>query len=179
MATYIMLSSLTDDGRETIMERPERISEVNQEVEALGARVVNQWAVLGPYDFVNIVEAPDNETIARVSVALSARGTVQFLTLPALPIDAFVASLASVGQRRGGRTQQSRQGGGQQDQGVVNPIEVQRFLKGVDYPVSKAQLLRQAAQAGADEQVRATLERLPEQEYQSPTDVSEAIGQLE
>jgi uncharacterized protein with GYD domain len=179
MATYIMLSSLTDDGRETIMERPERISEVNQEVEALGARVVDQWAVLGPYDFVNIVEAPDNETIARVSVTLSARGTVQFLTLPALPIDAFIASLAGGGQRRGGRTQESRQEGGQQDQGVVNPIEVQRFLKGVDYPASKAELLQQAEQAGADERVRATLQRLPDQEYQAPTDVSEAIGQLE
>ena len=61
----------------------------------------------------------------------------------------------------------------------VNPIEVQRFLKGVDYPASKAELLRQAEQAGADERVRATLERLPDQEYQAPTDVSEAIGQLE
>ena len=179
MASYIMLSGVTDDGRERIMERPEGVIGAEQESEALGARVVDQWAVLGPYDFVNIVEAPDNETIARVSVALSARGTVQFLTLPALPIDAFVASLAGVGQRRGGRSQESRQAGGQQDQAIVNPIEVQRFLKGVDYPASKAELLRQAEQAGADKQVRATLERLPEQQYQNPTDVSEAIGQLE
>jgi uncharacterized protein with GYD domain len=90
MATFIMLSTLTDRGRETIMERPDRITEVNKEVEALGGRVVTQWAVLGPYDFVNIVEAPDNETVARISVALSARGTVQFLTMPAIPIDAFI-----------------------------------------------------------------------------------------
>ncbi|MDP9380744.1 MAG: GYD domain-containing protein [Chloroflexota bacterium] len=93
MATYIMLSTLTDDGRETISERPERIAQVNKEVEQLGARVVQQYAVLGPYDFVNVVEAPDNETIARVSVALGARGTVQFLTMPAIPVDQFTASL--------------------------------------------------------------------------------------
>ncbi len=95
MATYIMLSNLTDDGRETIQERPERISQVNQEVEKLGARVVGQWATLGPYDFVNIVEAPDNATIARVSVALSARGTVQFLTMPAMPVEEFIAGIGS------------------------------------------------------------------------------------
>ncbi len=93
MATYIMLSSLTDEGRKTIYERPERISEVNREVEQLGAKVVSQWAVLGPYDFVNVVEAPDNETIARVSVALSARGTVSFLTMPAIGVDQLAARM--------------------------------------------------------------------------------------
>jgi uncharacterized protein with GYD domain len=93
MATYIMLSTLTDDGRETIRDRPDRISEVNKEVEALGAVVVQQYAVLGPYDFVNVVEAPDNETMARLSVALGARGTVQFLTMPAIPVDEFTVSL--------------------------------------------------------------------------------------
>lgn len=93
MAIYVMLSTLTDDGRETIQERPERIVEVNREVEAMGARVLHQWAVLGPYDFVNIVEAPDNETIARISVALSSRGTVQFLTMPAIPLDAFTQAI--------------------------------------------------------------------------------------
>lgn len=93
MATYIMLSTLTDDGRETIHERPERITEVNQEIEAMGARLVSQWAVLGPYDFVNVVDAPDNETIARLSVSLSARGTVQFLTMPAIDVTDFIAAL--------------------------------------------------------------------------------------
>ena len=97
MALYIMLSTLTDDGRETIQERPGRIAEVNQEVEQLGARVVQQYAVLGPYDFVNVVEAPDNETIARVSVALGARGTVQFLTMPAIPIEQFAQSIGQGG----------------------------------------------------------------------------------
>lgn len=93
MPLYIMLSSLTDDGMETLHEHPWRIKEVNQEVEKMGAKVLQQWAVLGPYDFVNLVEAPDNQTIARVSVALGARGTVRLMTLPAIPIDEFIASL--------------------------------------------------------------------------------------
>jgi uncharacterized protein with GYD domain len=90
MATYIMLSKLTDHGRETIRTHPERITEVNQEAEKLGARVVSQWAVLGPYDFVNVVEAADNETIARVSVEIGSRGSVELLTLPALSPDTFL-----------------------------------------------------------------------------------------
>ncbi|GBC85764.1 hypothetical protein HRbin11_02215 [bacterium HR11] len=93
MATYILLSTLTDEGRRTLRERPERIQEVNREVEALGAKVIGQYAVLGPYDFVNIVEAPDNETVARISVELGARGTVQIMSLPAIPVDAFIAGL--------------------------------------------------------------------------------------
>jgi len=103
MATYILLSTLTDEGRRTLRERPERIQEVNREVEALGAKVVGQYAVLGPYDFVNIVEAPDNETVARISVELGARGTVQIMSLPAIPVDAFIAGLkkkAPVRRRR-------------------------------------------------------------------------------
>ena len=93
MATYIMLSTLTDEGRETIHKRPQRITEVNQEIEAMGARLISQWAVLGPYDFVNVIEAPDNQTIARLSVNLGARGTVQFLTMPALDVAEFITAL--------------------------------------------------------------------------------------
>jgi uncharacterized protein with GYD domain len=93
MATYILLSTLTDEGRRTLRERPERIKEVNREVEALGAKVIGQYAVLGPYDFVNILEAPDNETVARISVELGARGTVQIMSLPAIPVDAFINGL--------------------------------------------------------------------------------------
>ena len=90
MATYILLSTLTDEGAKAIKDRPMRIQEVNKEIEAMGAKVVGQYAVLGPYDFVNIVEAPDNETIARVSVELSSRGTVRILTLAALSMEQFV-----------------------------------------------------------------------------------------
>jgi uncharacterized protein with GYD domain len=95
MATYVMLSKLTDEGRKTLKERPERLREVNQEIEKMGARVVTQHAVLGVYDFINIIEAPSNEVIARISVELGARGTVQLTTLPAITIDTFTNMLKS------------------------------------------------------------------------------------
>ncbi|HXG30577.1 MAG TPA: GYD domain-containing protein [Thermodesulfobacteriota bacterium] len=93
MATYVMLSTLTDEGRKTVKMRPERIKEVNKELEKSGVKVLAQYAVLGPYDFVNIVEAPDNETISRVSIELGSRGTVQLMTLAAIPIDKFTSKL--------------------------------------------------------------------------------------
>ena len=77
MPTYIMLSTLTPDGVQTIKNNPGRISEVNREVEQLGATVKAQWATLGQFDFVNVVEAPDEKTIARVSLELGSRGTGQ------------------------------------------------------------------------------------------------------
>ena len=92
MATYILLSNLTDEGAKTIKNNPGRIKEVNKEVEALGVTVKDQYAVLGRFDFVNIVEAPDNETVARVSAELSARGSVRIQTLAAIPIDDFIAT---------------------------------------------------------------------------------------
>ncbi len=92
MATYILLSNLTDEGAETIKKNPARIKEVNTEIEALGVTVKDQYAVLGPFDFVNIVEAPDNETIARVSAELAARGSIRIQTLAAIPIDDFIAT---------------------------------------------------------------------------------------
>ena len=94
MATYIMLSTLTDEGRRTLKERPERLQEVNREIEAMGGRVTQQYAVLGGYDFINVIEAPDNETVARISVELGARGTVTLITLAAMPIDEFTKMLA-------------------------------------------------------------------------------------
>jgi len=93
LATYILLSTLTDEGRKTVKDKPSRIQEVNKEIEAMGAKVVGQWAVLGPYDFVNVVEAPNNETVARISVELGARGTIQIMTLPAIPVEEFQARL--------------------------------------------------------------------------------------
>jgi len=93
MATFILLSTLTDDGAKTITKRPERIKEVDDEILRLGVTVLSQWAVLGPYDFVSIVEAPDDMTIARVSAQLSSRGTVRIMTLPAVPIDEFIVGL--------------------------------------------------------------------------------------
>ena len=93
MAIYVMLTTLTDQGRKTIKESPERIREVSQEVEAMGAKIVAQYAVLGPYDFVNILEAPDNKTVARIALELSARGTVQTMTMAALTLDEFIGGL--------------------------------------------------------------------------------------
>jgi uncharacterized protein with GYD domain len=93
LATYILLSTLTDEGRKTVKAKPSRIQEVNKEIEAMGAKVVGQWAVLGPYDFVNVVEAPNNETVARISVELGARGTIQIMTMPAIPVEEFQARL--------------------------------------------------------------------------------------
>jgi uncharacterized protein with GYD domain len=93
MALYILLSTLSDEGRKTVKSKPERIKEVNKEIEGMGAKVLGQYAVLGMYDFVNIVEAPGNETMAKISVALGARGTVQIMTLPAMLIDDFIKTL--------------------------------------------------------------------------------------
>lgn len=89
MATYLMLSRLTDEGRKTLKERPGRLEAVNKEVEAMGARVTAQYALLGDYDFVNVIEAPSNEVIARISVELGSRGTLEITTYPAMSTAAF------------------------------------------------------------------------------------------
>jgi len=93
MAKFVMLTTLTDEGRKTITENPGRIKEVNKEVEAMGARVLAQYAVLGPYDFINIIEAPSNEAVSKVAVTLGARGTLQTMTMAAMDMDAFIGSL--------------------------------------------------------------------------------------
>lgn len=93
MPYYVILSTLTDDGRETLKENPERILEVNKEIEKMGIRVIQQFAVLGPYDFVNIVEAPDNITVMKMSVELGSRGTVQLMTMPAIAVEELIKSL--------------------------------------------------------------------------------------
>ncbi len=93
MPTFIMLSTLTPEGVQTVKNNPQRIREVNREVEQLGATVKEQWAVLGRFDFVSIVEAPDDSTMARVSLELGSRGTGHFESLSAIPVDDFIASL--------------------------------------------------------------------------------------
>ena len=93
MAYYVVLSTLTDEGRKTLKENPKRILEVNKELEKIGIKVKEQFAVLGPYDFVNIVEADDNAAMLRMSVELGSRGSVQLLTLTALPIDDFIRTI--------------------------------------------------------------------------------------
>ena len=93
MPIFILLSTLTQQGVQTLKSNPERLRQVNRDIEELGARVLHQWATLGEFDFVNIVEAPDIATIAKVSIALSARGSTKISTLPALEIEDFLKTL--------------------------------------------------------------------------------------
>ena len=95
MPLYIMLSSLSETGRQVLRKLPGSIRKVNAEVGRMGARVIAQYAVLGPYDFVTVLEAPDNETVSRISVELGARGSVQMMTMPAIPVDDFIGRLAT------------------------------------------------------------------------------------
>ena len=97
-----MLSTLSESGRKVLRERPGWIRKVNADVQRMGARVVSQYAVLGPYDYVTIIEAPDNATISRVSVELGARGGVAGMTMAAIPLDEFIGRLeGSAGRRQG------------------------------------------------------------------------------
>lgn len=93
MPTYILLTTLTPQGSETLHKNPERLESVNKEMAAFGCTVVTQYAVLGSYDFVTIVDAPDNETVAHLSVDLASRGTVKVTTLPAIPVAQLTAKL--------------------------------------------------------------------------------------
>lgn len=93
MATYVILSTLTDEGRKTIKDKPQRILEVNKELEKMGVKVIEQFAVLGMYDFVNIVEAENNEAVMKLSLELGSRGSVQLMTLPAMPVAELVKKL--------------------------------------------------------------------------------------
>jgi len=93
MPYYIMLTKLTDHGRKTIMNNPGRIWEVNKEVEDMGAKILAQYAVLGEYDFVNILEAANNTVIARVAASLGSRGTLQPLTMSAITIEDLIKEI--------------------------------------------------------------------------------------
>ena len=93
MPIFILLSRLTQQGVQTLHSNPDRLRHVNRDVEELGARVLHQWATLGEFDFVNVVEAPDVETMAKVSIALGARGSVRIETLPALEIEDFLRAV--------------------------------------------------------------------------------------
>ena len=98
MPTYIMLSHLTDEGRKTLQERPERLREVNKEVEAMGAKIIAQYAGLGGFDFVNVIEAPGNDAMMRISMELGSRGTIRIETMAALNMGGFVDVLQKKSQ---------------------------------------------------------------------------------
>jgi len=93
MAIYILLSRVSQQGVQTLQSNPARLQEVNRDVEELGAKVLHQWATLGEFDFVNVVDAPDIATVAKVSIALAARGSTKIETLPALEIEEFLRTL--------------------------------------------------------------------------------------
>jgi uncharacterized protein with GYD domain len=93
MPTYIMLTKLTSDGVKTLKDNPSRVHEVNKEVEQLGVKVQSQWATLGAYDFVTVVEAPDETTMAKHSIEMGSRGTVANETLTAIDAEEFTKSL--------------------------------------------------------------------------------------
>jgi uncharacterized protein with GYD domain len=91
--TYVMLTNLTADGVRTLKNNPGRVSEVNAEVEQIGAKVIAQYATLGQYDFITVVEAPDEQTMAKVSVELGSRGTMTSQTLSAIPAEEFAGAI--------------------------------------------------------------------------------------
>jgi uncharacterized protein with GYD domain len=93
MPTYLMLTNLTAEGVRTLKNNPGRVAEVNKEVEQIGAKVVAQYATLGQYDFVTVVEAPDEKTMAKVSVELGSRGTMSSQTLTAISADDLAGAL--------------------------------------------------------------------------------------
>jgi uncharacterized protein with GYD domain len=95
MPTYLMLSTLSEQGMQTLRANPERVREVNKDVEELGARVVHQWFVLGPYDFVNIVEAPDARTVAKVALSLGARGSTDLQSFELIEVDDLVSLMSA------------------------------------------------------------------------------------
>jgi uncharacterized protein with GYD domain len=109
VAHYVMLSSLSDSGRKVLRERPGWIRKVNRELERKGARVHAQYAVLGPYDFVTVLEAPDNETVSSISIEMGARGSVSIMTMPAIPLDSFIDRLEQRGRPRPARPNKRRQ----------------------------------------------------------------------
>ena len=93
MAIYVMLSTLTSQGAESIKKDPERIKQVNNEVEKMGGKIISQYALLGPYDFITILEAPDNQTVTKISLEIGARGSVKITTLAAIDIDQFIKGI--------------------------------------------------------------------------------------
>ncbi len=108
MAHYVMLSTLSDSGRKVLHARPGWIRKVNRELSRWGAKVIAQYAVLGPYDFVTILEAADNETVSAISIELGARGSVQMMTMPAIPLDTFINRLERGRAARGPKGKRRR-----------------------------------------------------------------------
>ena len=93
MSTYILLGSLTEDGAERLRQHPEWIADANRDLKKLGVTVLAQYAVLGPYDLVTLVDAPDNRSVIKVSNELSLRGSIKVISMPAMPVEDLISSL--------------------------------------------------------------------------------------
>ncbi|HNS31564.1 MAG TPA: GYD domain-containing protein [bacterium] len=93
MSTYVMLSTVTARGARTLKTRPSRIKEVNREVEKMGGRIIVQYALLGSYDFITVLEADNDEAVAKISLEVGSRGSVKITTIPAIPVDSFIANI--------------------------------------------------------------------------------------
>lgn len=93
MGIYVVLSNLTDEGRKTVMENPGRIKEVNKEIEERGAKILNQYVLMGQYDFLTIIEAPDKKTMTKIAMEMGSRGTVDTITLPTMDVDELINSV--------------------------------------------------------------------------------------
>lgn len=97
MPVFVMLTTLTDEGMKTLKHKPERIKEVDREViEKFGVKIIAQYALMGPYDFVNIIEAPDNDTVVKMAIELGSRGTIRTLTMPAIEVERLIEDLKSL-----------------------------------------------------------------------------------
>jgi uncharacterized protein with GYD domain len=96
MPVFVMLSTIGPDGFHKLNTQPERLREVNEEVEALGVRILVQYALLGQYDFLNIIEAPDDVTVAKLATKLAARGTMKTTTIKAIEVEDYINALAEV-----------------------------------------------------------------------------------
>jgi uncharacterized protein with GYD domain len=92
MAIYIIISNLTDEGAKTLKKNPGRVKEVNAELKDMGVKVLDQYAVLGNFDFLTIVEADDEATVGKAIVEILSRGSIKTATYKAIPIDEFIES---------------------------------------------------------------------------------------
>ena len=93
MSIYIIISNLTDEGAKTLKKNPGRVKEVNAELKDMGVNVLDQYAVLGNFDFLTIVEADDEATVGKAIVEILSRGSIKTATYKAIPIDEFIESL--------------------------------------------------------------------------------------
>lgn len=100
MSVYLMLTTLTDAGRKSLQEDPDSLKAINKEVELAGVKILAQYALLGQFDFVNLLEASSNEVIAKLAIRLSARGTTQTLTLAAISLDDLISTLKKDNEKR-------------------------------------------------------------------------------